>query len=37
MGLEQWAGGRVGSMQRKSKGGSVGGGQGADGEQRHGS
>lgn len=33
MGLEQWAGGRVGSMQRKIKGGSVGVGKGVDGEQ----
>lgn len=34
MGLEQWAGGRVGSMQRKIKGESAGGGRGVDGEQK---
>lgn len=33
MGLEQWAGARVGSMQRKRKGGAVGGEEG-DGAQQ---
>lgn len=33
MGLEQWAGSRVRSMQRKIKDGSVGGG-GSDGQQK---
>lgn len=37
MGLEQWAGGRVGSMQRKMKGGSAGGGSGVDGSRKRGS
>lgn len=36
-GLEQWAGGRVGSMQRKMEGGSAGGGSGADGSGTQGS
>ena len=34
MGLEQWAGGRVGSMQRKNKGEAAGGGREVDGEQK---
>lgn len=34
MGLEQRAGGRVGSMQRKIKGGSAGGGWEIDGKQK---
>lgn len=34
MGSEQWAGGRVGGMQRTIKGGSAGGGRAVDGEQK---